>query len=325
MDDVICWGHNPGQRAVKDSITVGGKRRDLRPYPAVIAPWAKSDDTGLAKRSKDLVAVVGGRSYIGGSPAERLPMAQRQQERGRLGSDSAIYPAFAQMSAQHAGLIGNGHKPRVLIATALPVGWRLDSDEAEQALRGHIQRSLADLVTIKSIYVQSEPNAVVGSELLDDEGNVRKDRADLAKGLVCVGDVGGGTSNRSVLEELRALPGQAASPPLGSSEVVKDLAQRSGMQYVDAERRLEKAVAKPGADPIADALLHQYRDAVITDFREAWKPFTRAVYLFAGGTAHWLRDGLLAAFPDCIIAQNPQQAIAIGLWRYARRKARRGA
>lgn len=326
MNDLICWGHNPGQRAVKDSITVNGKRKDLRPYPAVIAPFDKSDDTGLSKRVKDLVAVVGGRPYIGGEPAERLPLAQRQQERGRLDLESPIYPALAQMSAQHANLCGhNGSRPRVLIATALPVGWRLDSDEAEQALRNHIKRALADLMIVESVYVQSEPNAVVGSELLDDDGEPRKDRADLATGLVCVGDIGGGTLNRSVLEKLRALPGQAASPDLGSGQVVRNLAQRAGMQYIDAERRLEDAVKSPGADQVADALLHQYRDAVVMNFREAWKPFTRAVYLFAGGTAHWLRDELQRAFPGCHIAANPQQAIAIGLWRYARRKARRGA
>jgi len=326
MNEIICWGHNPGQRAVKDSLTVNGKRKDLRPYPAVIAPWAKSDDTGLAKRGRDLVAVVGDRSYIGGEPAERLPMAQRQQSRGRLDLDSPIYPALAQMSAQHAGLVGhNGTRPRVLIATALPVGWRLDSEEAEQALRSHIRRALADLVIVESVYVQSEPNAVVGSELLDDDGEARKERADLASGLVCVGDIGGGTLNRSVLEKLRALPGQAASPDLGSGQVVRDLMQRAGMQYIDAERRIEAAVKSPGADPIADALLRQYRDAVVMDFQEAWKPFTRAVRLFAGGTVHWLRDELARAFPGCQIAANPQHAIAVGLWRYARRKARRGA
>lgn len=325
MTELIAWGHNPGQRAVKDSLTVNGKRKDLRPYPAVIAPWAKSDDTGLSRRSKDLTATVGGRSYIGGEPAERLPMATRQQARGRLDADSPIYGALAQMSAQHAGLAGhNGTRPRMLIATALPVGWRLDDEGAEQALRSHIKRALADVVIVEQVYVQSEPNAVVGSELLDDNGEARKDRADLAAGLVCVGDIGGGTLNRSVLEKLRALPGQAASPDLGSGQVVKDLMQRAGMQYVDAERRIEAAVKSPGADPVADVLLRQYRDAVVMDLQEAWKPFTRAVRLFAGGTVHWLRDELLRAFPGCIIVPHPQMAVAVGLWRYARRKARRG-
>lgn len=324
--ELICWGHNPGQRAVKDSITVNGKRKDLRPYPAVIAPWAKSDDTGLSRRVKDLTATVGDRQYIGGEPAERLPMATRQQARDRLDMDSPIYGALAQMSAQHAGLAGhNGTRPRVLIATALPVGWRLSDEGAEQALRTHIKRALVDIVLVDQVYVQSEPNAVVGSELLDDDGEARKDRADLASGLVCVGDIGGGTLNRSVLEKLRALPGQAASPDLGSGQVVRDLMQRAGMQYVDAERRIEAAVRKPGVDLVADALLRQYRDAVLVDFQEAWKPFTRAVRLFAGGTVHWLRDELLRAFPGCVIVANPQHAIAIGLWRYARRKARRGA
>lgn len=323
MTELICWAHNPGQRAVKDSLTVNGKRKDLRPYPAVIAPWAKSDDTGLSRRSKDLTATVGGRSYIGGEPAERLPLATRQQARGRLDVDSPIYPALAQMSAQHAGLAGhNGARPRVLVATALPVGWR--DEGAEQALRNHIKRALADILIVDQVLVQSEPNAVVGSELLDDDGEARRDRADLASGLVCVGDIGGGTLNRSVLEKLRALPGQAASPDLGSSQVVRDVMQRAGMQYVDAERRIEAAVRSPGADPMVDALLRQYRDAVVVDFQEAWKPFTRAVRLFAGGTVHWLRDELLHAFPGCIIVPNPQHAVAIGLWRYARRKARRG-
>lgn len=324
MNDLICWGHNPGQRFVKDCITVNGKRRDLRPYPAVIAPWAASDDTGFARRTKDLIAQVGAARYIGGDAAERLPLANRQQARGRLDAESPIYQALAQMSAQHAGIVGtNGSRPRVLIATALPVGWR--EPDAEATLKTHIRRGLADVVQVEDVYVQSEPNAVVGSELLDDDGDMRTDQAALATGLVCVGDIGGGTLNRSVLEKLRALPGQAASPDLGSGTVVRDLAQRDGVQYIDAERRLEQAVRTPGRDALADALLRQYRERVVSEFQEAWKPYRAARYLFAGGTAHWVADDLLRAFPGARIVARPQQAIAIGLWRYARRKARRGA
>lgn len=317
MDNIICWGHNPGQRFVKDSLTVNGKRKDLRPYPAVIAPWAESDDTGFARKIKDLAACVDGRRYIGGEVAERLPLADRQQSRGRLASDSVMYQALAQMSAQHAGL--NSHT-RVLIATALPVGWR-DAD-AEAQIKAHIRRALAGTLTIADIYVQSEPNAVVGSELLDDDGDMRREQAALATGLVCVGDIGGGTLNRTVLEKLRALPGQSASPDLGSGVIVGDLAQRDGLQYVDAERRLETAVRTPSRDSLADGLLQQYRDRVVSAFREAWKPYTSALYIFAGGTVHWVADDLLRAFPGARIVKNPQQAIAIGLWRYARRKAR---
>lgn len=320
MMDVICWGHNPGQRFVKDTLTVGGKRRDLRPYPAVIAPWAESDDTGLARKTRDLSADVGGRRYIGGEAAERLPLADRQQSRGRLDEGSAMYQALAQMSAQHAGLHG---RAKVLIATALPVGWR-DAD-AEAHIKAHIRKALAERLTIVDIYVQSEPNAVVGSELLDDDGDIRTEQAALATGLICVGDIGGGTLNRTVLEKLRALPGQAASPDLGSSRVVDDVAQRAGIQYIDAERRLEAAVRTPGRDALADALLKQYADRVISEFRQAWKSYTTALYIFAGGTAHWIAPELLRAFPGARIVAKPQQAIAIGLWRYARRKAQRVA
>jgi hypothetical protein len=229
-----------------------------------------------------------------------------------------MYQALAQMSAQHAGLNG---RTRVLIATALPVGWR-DAD-AEAQIKAHIRGALGETLSIADIYVQSEPNAVVGSELLDDNGDVRTDQAALATGLVCVGDIGGGTLNRTVLEKLRALPGQSASPDLGSGVVVNDLAQRVGVQYIDAERRLEAAVKAPGHDSAADALLRQYADRVVSAFREAWKPYTTALYLFAGGTAHWIASDLVRAFPGARIVAKPQQAIAVGLWRYARRKAQR--
>lgn len=328
MAEIICWGHNPGQRFIKDSLTVNGKRKDLPAYPAVIAPWAKSDDVGLARRTKELTAHVGAAVYIGGAAAERLPLANRQQASARLDAESPIYQAFAQMSAQHAGLAGrhNGSRPTVLIASALPVAWRLDDVAAEERLKAHLRTALGDMLHIKQIVVQSEPNAVVCAELLDDDGQMRVDQRHLATDLVCVGDVGGGTLNRSVLDGLKALPGQAASPPLGSGQVVKDLAQRAGIQYVDAERRLERATRTLGQDPDADALLRQYREAVVSEFQEAWRSFRPVMYLFAGGTLHWLADDLRRAFgARARIVEKPQQAIAIGLYRAARRRARRGA
>jgi hypothetical protein len=72
----------------------------------VIAPWQASDDTGLARKSKDLTAHVGGRHYIGGATAERLPLGNRQMANGRLEANSPMYQALIQMSAQHAGLKG---------------------------------------------------------------------------------------------------------------------------------------------------------------------------------------------------------------------------
>jgi hypothetical protein len=320
MTDLICWGHNPGQRFVKDTLTINGQRKDLRPYPAVIAPWASSDVTGLSRRVKDLTANVGGNSYIGGAAAERLPLGNRQMANGRLEPNSPMYQALAQMSAQHAGLV---KKPTVLITTALPVAWR--DETAEDQIKAHLRAGLQGLVTIKDIYVQSEPNAVIGYEMLDDAGQIRTDQAALAKGLVCVGDIGGATLNRSVVEGLRALPGQAASPLLGSRQVVEALMQQSGQQYIDAEKRLEAAAHGDLSDRPAVALLTQYREAVLGELQRAWSSFKPVVYLFAGGTSHWVADDLKRAFKNARIVTNPQQAIAIGLWRYARRKAQRGA
>src|SRR5690348_5266079 len=116
--EVIVWAHNPGQRFVKDTISSGGKRKDLRPYPAVIAPWQSADDTGLARRSRELTAHVDGARYLGGAAAERLPLANRQMANGLLNASSPIYQAFAQMSLQHTGLAKSEPRPTVLIATA---------------------------------------------------------------------------------------------------------------------------------------------------------------------------------------------------------------
>lgn len=323
--EIICWGHNPGQRYVKDAIISGGKRREPKPYPAVIAPWAQADDDGLGKHGTTLTATVGGATYLGGSDAERLPLANRQQDRGRLDAQSPIYPAFAQMSAAHAGLT-RGVRPTVAIASAVPVGWRLDDKTAAARLEGHIRAGLTDLVKIAAVYVISEPNAVVASELFDDAGEARREAADLAAGVVCVGDIGGGTLNHSVLDSLKPLAGQADSPPMGSSAVVRDLARRAGMQYVDAERRLEAAVTTPGKDPIADALLRQFRESVVTTFQEAWKAYAHAPKLFAGGTIHWVVQDLTRAFGQrARVHARPQHAVAIGLAKYAARKSRRSA
>lgn len=324
MSELICWGHNPGQRYVKDTWNFGGQRKDLRPYPAVIAPWAKADDTGLARKSKDLIAKVGGAVYIGGAAAERLPLNNRQMANGRLHPDSPMYQALIQMSLQATGLIVRGQRPTILIATALPAAWR--DAAAEEAIAQHIRDGLRGLVIVKDVLVQSEPNAVIGYQLLDDDGEARRDQVELTKGLVCVGDLGGSTLNRSVIEGLKALPGQAASPLLGSRQVVEALMQQSGQQYVDAEQRLEAAAKTPGKDGAADNLLKQYREAVLGELQRAWASFKPVAYLFAGGTTHWVGGELKRAFgAKAQIVNNPQQAIAIGLWRYARRKAKRGA
>lgn len=321
-DDVIAWGHNPGQRFVKDTLTVNGQRKDMLPYPAVIAPWQSSDDTGLSSRkAKDLTATVGGASYIGGSAAERLPLQNRQMANGRLEPNSPMYQALVQMSAQHAGLKA---KPVVLIATALPVAWR--NDTAEDQIKEHIRAGLRNIATIKDIYVQSEPNAVIGYEMLNDDGQTRSEQGMLAKGLVCVGDIGGATLNRSVVEALRALPGQSGSPLLGSRQVVESLMQQTGEQYIDAEHRLESAAQGLGKDTRADSLLKQYREAVVGELQRSWSSFKPVAYLFAGGTTHWLVDDLKRAFGSkARVVANPQQAIAIGLWRYARRRLVRGS
>lgn len=320
MSDVIAIGLNLGQRYVKASYSAASGRKDIPPFPAVIAPWNKSDDALFGKANVDLVATVNKAQYIGGAIADRLPMAIRQQDQGRLDESSSLYPALAQMAVQAMGITKGGVKPKALIATAIPVAWRLHIDDADEKIKRHIRMGLSGVLTIQDIMVVSEPNALLASELMDDNGKQVPNKADL-RDEVCIGDIGGGTINRTVLVGLKALPGQAASPVDGSSEVVFDLMQRADMQYAEAEKRLERAVKTPGFDPLADALLRQYREKVVGDFQRAWATYRRAQKLFGGGTVHWVQDDLKKAFGGlCRIVEKPQQAIAIGLWRMARRK-----
>lgn len=320
MTEVIPVGLNLGQRYVKASYSSASGRRDITPFPAVIAPWNKSDTNDFVKRAADLVATVDRAVYIGGEIADRLPMANRQQDQGRLEPNSPMYRALSQMAIQAMGITRSGAKPKVLIATAIPVAWKLNIKDSEELVKQHIRAGLKGIVEIADILVASEPNAMVASELMDDNGKQVPGKSNL-RDVLCVGDIGGGTVNRTILDGLRALPGQAVSPVNGSSAVVLDLIQRADMQYIDAERRLEKAVKMPGFDPLADTLLRQYREKVIGDFQRAWAEYRHAQKLFGGGTVHWVKDDLVKAFGAlCQIVEKPQLAIAIGLWRMAKRK-----
>jgi len=320
MTAIIAWGHNPGQFAVKDTFdSLSGKRSESAPYPAVIAPWESADDMGLSKRAA-LEATVGGARYLGGTTVARLPTAIRQMANGRLHADSPIYPAFAQMSLHHCKLAGRD--AQFVVATALPVGWR--DDDAATAIEAHIRTGLRGRAQLRAVYVRSEPGAVVYHELLDDEGTIRTDQKALAKGLICVADIGGSTLNRSVLEEIAALPGQAASPLLGSRRAIEVLMQRDGIGFVDAETRLRAAAAQPSKDAAADTILRQYRESVIAELQQAWAPFRPVAYLIAGGTALWVGEALMRAFgPKARIVERPQQAVATGLYRYAKRQIAR--
>jgi hypothetical protein len=327
MSTVIAWGHNPGQFAVKDTHdSPSGKRLESKPYPAVIAPAGRIDDMGITARSTVLEATVGDERYQGGRQVARLPNAIRQMAKGRLDDASPIYNAFAQMSFQHLKLArrANGELPGVLIATALPVSWRQDAD-ASAALERHLRNGLRGKADVRAIHVRSEAGAVIYHELFDDDGDIRREQASLAKGLVCVGDLGGGTLNRAVLENLEMLSDQAQSPELGSRRPIEQLMNAAGISFVDAEERLRTAVANPGRDKQADTILKQYRNLVVSEYQQAWATFDPVAYLFSGGTVLWVAEVLLRAFgTKARIVDNPQQAVATGLYRYATRKINKG-
>lgn len=325
---IIAWGHNPGQWAIKDTLDgINGKTQTTQPYPAVIAPWAKTDELGLSKGTKSLEATVNGNRYLGGVPAQYSPLAMRQMATGRLDENSPIYPAFAQMSYQHTSLHKrvNGTLPSVAIATALPIGWK--DENAERAIEQHIRTGLKGLANIKHVYVKSEPAAVILHEMLTDEGTIRQEQATLAKGLVCVADIGGSTLNRSVLNGMQLVPGQSDSPYLGSFNAIQELMQKAGLhQAADAEQRLLAEIKTPGSDALARSILRTYRDAVVANLQQAWKSLNPVGYLIAGGTAFWVGKDIQRAFGVKVrITSKPQQTIATGLYRFVKFELARSA
>lgn len=319
-DNLFAWGHNPGQFAVKDTFDGPSGRKEATPYPAVIAPWERSDDIGLAGgRRTALEATVNGARYLGGMHAARLPTAIRQMANGRLHAESPIYPAFAQMSWQQLSKSMRDVQPHVVVATALPVGWR--DEAATAAIESHIRAGLKGKAHLRAVYVRSEPAAVIYHELLTDDGAIRRDQQSLTTGVVCVADIGGSTLNRAVLEGIEALPGQSQSPLLGSRRAIERLMEQGGIPFVDAELRLRQAVAHPGSDPAADIILRQYQELVVAELQQAWSAFKPVAYVFAGGTALWCASALAKAFGvKGRIVDRPQQAIATGLYRYAKRQ-----
>lgn len=322
MSEVIILGHNAGQWGVKDTYSVDGKTKIARPYPAVIAPWGEASDLGFGGKTKALEATVSGRRYIVGEAAQRHAMAMRQMSQGRLDADSPIYPVLLQASLSHTGILArkNGTAPQVIIAVALPIGWK--DAQAEQQIERHVRDGARNLVTIKAVHVSSEPAAVVFHELFNDEGVVQKDQIYLNTGLVCVADIGGSTLNRSVLDGLRLEQDGSASPYLGSYVAIEQVMQRLGIhQAVDAEKKILKAVKGEATDPVVGEILNQYREAVVAELQQAWKRLDADAYLIAGGTSWWVIEEVKRAFGAKVRhVPKPQTAISTGLYRYARFK-----
>jgi hypothetical protein len=233
------------------------------------------------------------------------------------------------MSAQ---LLGLQPDTQAVVATALPASWM--SPENVGLMKDHVRSGLKNRVFLAGLYVQSEPGAVIYHELLTPTGDLRTDRRHLATGLIAVGDLGGSTINRALVESLEALPGQSVSKYLGSRWLIDKIAESRSVQAPDAERMIREELTSPGTDPAIGNELSQYREAVIAEFQSAWAGLSPTAYLFAGGTSHWFvveRNGqqvnlLEQAFgPKARVLPDAQQVIAVGLARYAAMKVARQA
>lgn len=331
----LVWGFNPGSHSVKNSCavsTVSGEftgRRDLEPFEAVIAPAVRLDDFGVGKRQRPLSATIkvrdGSRSialnYFGGELVRRLPSAIRQPVNGRLGLDSPIYQALAQMSMAQMNL-RLSEKPTAYIVTALPAEYR--NDENVEALKRHISSSLVDHVFLADLEVANEAAASVYYLFYTDAGEQNRSTANARLlGLVLSADIGGGMMNHAVLDRLQPLMGHSRSPILGSIEAINDLVARTGWSATDSEAALRTMVETNSGDDLTRQVLFGYRQRVVAHLEKAWEGFHRdaRAVLLSGGTATWVADDIRKAFPkmELVGGSKPQLTPAIGLYRRAMR------
>lgn len=330
----LVWGHNPGSHSVKNCCavsTVPGEftgRRDLPPFDAVIAPAGRLEDFGVGQRQRALSATIKFRDgkrtlplvYYGGETVRRLSSAIRQPVNGRLGLDSPIYQAFAQMSLSQMNL--RIEKPNAYIVTALPAEYR--TDENVKALKAHISNALVDHLFLADLEVVSEAAASLYYLFYTDAGEQNRSAANnRLTGLVLSADIGGGMMNHAVLDRLQPLMGQSRSPNLGSIEAINELSARTGWSATDSEDALRAMVGTGSGDDVVRQVLMTYRQRLVSHLEKAWEHYARdaRAILVSGGTAPWVFDEIRRAFPkaELVGEHNTQLVAAVGLYRKAMR------
>jgi hypothetical protein len=319
---MIYHGVNIGHGYVKYiTLDENGIEQTLPPFPAMIAP-ARSDVGTLAEAP---TTELDGIPYWVGEEARLSPYPTTILAQERL-TNATFIPVLVRSAIQRLEL-EDSPGPCV---TCLPATWAQDREKCRslgQQLRAGARNG--DFYT--RIRVVPEPVAMLCAVALGNKGTTTN--IDLVQGTVGIIDLGHHTVNIAAVNNLQLVDGSLHTWNLGSARPLAQIASRLSAHFErelslnDADQivRNQAIVIRGVAQPLPpnwETPLRENGQAIATKVQEVWGSGAHLDTILIGGGGAALAQivqGIRDHFPHARRLQDPQQAIALGCARFARR------
>ncbi len=322
---MVFHGVNIGHGFVKYlALDHKGNERVLTPFPAMIAPARNSVSALQEAPTTDFDGV----SYWVGDDAHLSPHPITILAQERL-TDRVFLPVLLRTAIQRMEL-ASASGPCV---SCLPATWARDKAKC-QAL-GAMLRNGAGTGTNSPYYTRikviPEPVGLLCAVALDNTGNITQNS--LINGTVGIIDLGHHTVNVAAVTNLHLVDGSLHTWNLGSARPLTQIASTLSAHFerelslheTDQVVRNESIVIRGEPQPLPegwDTPLVENGLAIATKLQEVWGSGAslNAILIGGGGAAlAQVVQGIQSRFPHAQRVQEPQQAIALGCARFARR------
>lgn len=311
-------------------VIIGADGRELPAvcFPSVIASAGRQ--VAGALRHAPVATVAGQGRYWTGLDAQLSGNPITIMSQNRL-ADPRFIPALLAGALDRMGhLNGSG---RGVFVSGLPGSQSLDAD---------LCRALAELLRlatpsdmIAKMKIIGEPLGLAYAYLLDNNGQLVGEADDLASGRIGVADLGHRTVDLAELLRLGLVDRSFRTFDLGTSkplgEIAPMLAARidRDVSLLDADFAVRDRAVRVNGKPMSlprswDAPLIENGKAIAARMRESWGSGTQFDRILLGGGGAELESvtaQITKAFPQAVVVERPQIAIALGYARLARRVA----
>lgn len=308
-------------------VIIGADGRELPPvvFPSVIASAGRQVAGSLVKAP---VATVAGRRYWTGLDAQLSGAQITILSQERL-ADPRFIPALMAGALGRMGYL-NGNARGVFVS-GLPANQSLDM-ELCRALAERLRAAMPPDQIVK-MKIIGEPLGLAYSHLLDNSGAILD--SGLADGRLGIGDLGHRTVDLAELLRLALVDRSFKTFDLGTSQPLGQIAPMLAARVdrdvtlLDADMAVRDRSIKLGQSVMPlprgwDAPLIQNGQAIVARMREAWgsgSQFDRILLGGGGAELEPVTAQIVKAFPNAVVVDRPQLAIAIGYARLARRVA----
>lgn len=322
-------GANIGHGYVKYALSTDDGERCVT-FPALVAPAQRTESL----RAIPVVDIHNGFYWVGDDALlSRSPLTLRSQERLK---NFVMIPALVRAALDRLELPHGG-----ACVTGLPAAWITESalvvDLASRLREGAgVKGYFRGDVLTTGIRVIAEPLGALFGEALDEQGQFVGGYQHARVGVI---DLGHNTADWCIVDKLTVVPDSLASRELGSAAPLQALQARlSGVYGVDlslyeVDRAIRAGCVKVAGDE--QELPHGWDRAWLENGKQLadmtaqlWGNGARLDrILLAGGGAEMpqLIEALQTRYRHTVIAHDPQQAIARGYVRRARRYEEVGA